>query len=206
MTNSGKENLLKLSRTTPSSRVLQPVRDASIKIVDDSGREENYFPRNDLGEGIYQHSGNIVKGIPGVTYYIEIELVDGNVYRSTPETMPFLNAIDAPYFDYDIIKEENEYGNFVSRSVVRLYTNTTIESQNGALFLKWNIEEAYKFTPTDYPDPFGNIPPPCYIVSPFDPQEIFLFDMNLSKSNEIKGMNSQPANLIMHFLIFIILM
>jgi hypothetical protein len=42
--------------------------------------------------------------------------------------------------------------------------------------LKWGVEEVFLLSPTDFPDPFGSIPPPCFVVQNADPQRIVLFD------------------------------
>jgi hypothetical protein len=42
--------------------------------------------------------------------------------------------------------------------------------------LKWRVEEAFLLSPTDFPDPFGSIPPPCFVVQNADPQRIVLFN------------------------------
>lgn len=188
ITNSGKGDYLKLSRTSKTKRVPEPVTDAIIKIVDDLGREELFIPRHDLEAGTFQHPGNIVKGQPGLTYYIEILLFDGSVYQSIPEKMPVLAAIDSLYVNYTFVKEQNSVGAFTEKKVVQLYTDTKLEPQNFPVFLKWDIEEAFQISPTDFPDPFGSIPPPYYATSIVNPQNIILFNGNLIKSQEIRGL------------------
>ncbi|CAN5188674.1 hypothetical protein BH23BAC1_BH23BAC1_49420 [soil metagenome] len=186
ITNSLTGNIIKLSRTSETDRILEPVFGATVKIYDNTGREENYYSRHDLGGGTYFHKGDIVKGESGLTYFIEITLIeDGSVYRSIPETMPYLTATDSAYIDFKTIKEQNNIGEFVDRKVVEIFTNTKIEQQNSSVFLKWNIEEAYKLSPTDFPDPFGNVPEPCYITAITNPQDVILFNGDLVKSDRI---------------------
>src|SRR3546814_14146736 len=43
------------------------------------------------------------------------------------------------------------------------------------VFLRWHVEEVYMLSPTDFPDPFGFVPPSCYIDQQIDPQRILLF-------------------------------
>jgi hypothetical protein len=48
------------------------------------------------------------------------------------------------------------------------------------------VDEAFLLSPTDFPDPFGSIPPPCYIVQNADPQRVALLDGTTFASKKIR--------------------
>ena len=76
---------LELYRTTGEGSPTQPVTGAVISIFDEQGNREYYFEAED---GVYLTPGDMVQGRKGGTYYIEIELGGGFVYRSEPGTIP----------------------------------------------------------------------------------------------------------------------
>ena len=62
-----------------------------------------------------------------------------------------------------------------------------LPSVTGGSYLKWNIDEAFLLSPTDFPDPFGSVPPSCFIVQNADPQRINLFNGEEVKAASYEG-------------------
>ncbi|MGD8428337.1 MAG: DUF4249 family protein, partial [Balneolaceae bacterium] len=116
---------------------------------------------------------------------IEITLPNGTVYQSRPETMPLDIAKDSVYYKFDSITKSGSS----ATEVVRAFTDTDIPAGTAGspLYLRWDVEEAYKFTEFDYPDPFNNPPPVCYVTDDPEPQKILLFDGSSLDSNNING-------------------
>lgn len=98
-----------------------------------------------------------------------------------------MTVIDSAYVNYSLVKEQNSIGEFVDRRVVQLFTDSKIDSKTPQ-YLKWDLDEAFQLSPTDFPDPFGSIPPPCYITSLLNPSEIHLYNSNLLEADNIKGL------------------
>ncbi len=165
---------LNLRSTSEREKISDPVSGATILIRDDAGNSEYYFETED---GVYELAGNEVKGIPGRSYSIEIILDDVNrVYQSVPEVMPRTLARDSIYYEFDTIQRLNDYGNSIDVDVIRVMRNTQIQQTSTPMYLKWEIDEVYKFTEYDFPDPFNVPPPSCYITDYPNPQTIHLFD------------------------------
>jgi len=147
--------------TTPD-KITTPVEAAQITIFDNLGNQEDYF---EIEPGIYLLPGNIVKGIPGVEYFIEITIFNGSKFRSVPETMPQkIENNDSIIFEFgkkDVLSDD---GNLVSINVLNVSINSQIPETANPVFVRWHVEENYQLLPTDFPDPFGNVPPPCYIT------------------------------------------
>ncbi|MFZ5999848.1 MAG: DUF4249 family protein, partial [Bacteroidota bacterium] len=53
---------------------------------------------------------------------------------------------------------------------------------------KWSLEEAFLLSPTDFPDPFGTIPPPCFVVQNPDPQRVTIFDARETTKTTIENL------------------
>ncbi len=177
------QNIIQLGITANINRLPFPIGGASITLFDDTGDSFSYA--ESLSPGIY--TLNNVPGIPGRTYQIEIALPNGKIYKSLPEKMPEPAVLNSTY--YEIVKEEvvDSEGAFTSKDFLKVYGNSTFTSSNSA-FLKWSVEEAFLLSPTDFPDPFGSIPPPCFVIQNADPQRVVLFDRSATSSSFINGL------------------
>lgn len=183
ITDKGGPYFLQLRQTSSEEKITDPVSDADIKIFDDLGNSEQY---TQYEKGKYFLAGYDVKGIPGHSYYIEITLPDGSHYQSEPEKIPLSIAKDSVYYKFDTVTEQ---GSSNEKDVLKVFADTRIpQSTSGDhLYLRWNVEEAYKFTEFDFPDPL-NIPPPvCYVTDDPDPQTILLYDGQSLDSQNING-------------------
>lgn len=172
ITNTSGPHHLRLSLTADNERVPMPFSAAKVTIFNDLGQQEDF---REPEQGSYMLEGNIVKGEAGRTYYIEIELHDGTVYRSEPETMPSATAKDSSY--YEIVKEEevSEYGVVIEERLVRIYIDSDIPQIEGSLYLRWNVEEVFSNT-TIIPGPAGWQIIYCYIYGYPNAQNIVLFN------------------------------
>lgn len=163
LTNDGENQTIILSKTAESARIPIPIEDAQITLFDDQGIFAAYYPDRD-NPGTYVLGGNNIDVEIGGSYFIEIELSDGTKYRSIPETMPEHKA-SLELITYNFTREQEVSANSIISEIN--YINTFIDVDLGAVeeptYLRWDVEEVYKLTPTDFPDPFGNIPPPCYV-------------------------------------------
>jgi hypothetical protein len=173
ITNSPGPYTLKLRRTTEEEKISDPLSGAKITITDNLGNSEQYFETTD---GVYKLGGYSVRGVPGRSYTIEIELSNGQTYRSEPEQMPTALARDSIHYEFDTITTVNSYGSSSETEVIRVIRDTSVPKTEDPLFLKWEVQETYKFSEFDFPDPFHMPPPSCYVTEYPDPQAIHLYD------------------------------
>lgn len=177
------QNYVSLGTTADTERLPVPISGASVTLHDDKGNSVGYF-EDPLQLGLYKQPG--IVGITGTFYHIEIKLPNGKVYHSIPEKMPEPAVLDSTY--YKIIEEDiiDEEGTTTTEPFLKVYANSTIPS-NSNYFIQWKVEETFKLSPTDFPDPFGVIPPPCFISQNTDPQRVVLLAGEAINTNKIEG-------------------
>ena len=177
------QNIIELGTTANIQRLPFPVSDASITLFDTNGGSFSYLEDADK-PGVYMLPE--FAGVPGRTYHIEVLLANQNVYRSAPQKMPASTPSDVVY--YEIVKEDivDAEGAYLTRDFFKVYSNSSISSTHDK-FIKWSVQEGFLLSPTDFPDPFGFIPPPCFVVQNADPQRIALFDESTVTASTITG-------------------
>jgi hypothetical protein len=83
-----------------------PVSVRSIVISDDKGNVETL---NAIDAGIYRTSPTGIQGVPGGVYKISVELFDGRIYESLPDTiLSASGSVDSLYFTFN--ETYNEVG------------------------------------------------------------------------------------------------
>ncbi len=170
---------LRLSRTSAFGTPPNPVLEAQITIYDDQGQQESYFSVN---PGVYQVSGDIVRGEPGRTYYIEIE-VDGQTYQSQPQTMPQLIRADSAYFETTVETIVSEQGGVTDDRLINVYVDTPIKQQNQNAYFRWLYDVNYAVMQPDC----GPLTPrlTCYITETTNTQDIALFSSDNVEANQL---------------------
>lgn len=167
---------VRLGATAASPRVPIPISDAQVRLFDGQGNFENYV-LDPIKEGTYILMGERLKGEIDKTYYIEVELANGEIYRSRPERMLEQQAIlENIYYDFSIEKESNGQGIVFENLYINAYIDVDMSQADSSFFLKWDVEEVFLLTPTDFPDPFGYIPPPCFVYKYPSDIDLNLFD------------------------------
>jgi hypothetical protein len=124
----------------------QPVKQAVVSLVDGKGEKVFYSETDE--PGLYRLPEVLAKGEVGETYYLEIQRINGSVYRSTPQVMPDRVEMDSVYWELD-------------GKIIRIYADTGLPEGGEPVFLKWEFEEDYSF-PEIICDPFGSVST-CYI-------------------------------------------
>lgn len=167
------QNVIQLGLTAETDQLPLPVTTATVRLFVDNG--ESYLYTEDvLRPGIYLLP--TANGIPGSTYYIQVTLPGGKVYESAMEKMPA--SAGEVTASYEIVEENftDLEGIIKPENFLKLYASATFPVSQEVNFFKWRIEEAFLLSPTDFPDPFGSIPPPCFVVQNADPQRITLLN------------------------------
>jgi len=176
------QNVVQVGLTPAIERVPFPVSGATIALMDDVGNSYTYY-EDEFHPGSYLLPG--VAGIPGRTYHIQVLAPDGFTFESKPEKMPEL--VGSLTADYEILTEEftDGEGTVSNQPFLKVYSDITIPESSEPVYLKWSVDEDFLLTPTDFPDPFAQVPPSCYITQNADPQSITLFNSEQTRNSSI---------------------
>ncbi|MEQ1587533.1 MAG: DUF4249 family protein [Cyclobacteriaceae bacterium] len=179
------QNIIQLGRTANTARLPFPLSGATIQLFDDVG---NAF----LYEEAFQNAGTYylknIAGVAGRIYYIQIDLIEGGSYKSIPEKLPEPSMQESVY--YEIVKKKltDGEGAVLDHDYMEIFSSSRLLSFKEPNYLKWEVEEAFLLSPTNFPGGFGSIPPPCFVVQNADPQRIVLFDGSQVSSTTINNL------------------
>ncbi|WP_111318188.1 DUF4249 domain-containing protein [Algoriphagus chordae] len=150
-----------------------PVSEAELTLVGEDGSQSNF---TEIEPGKYQLEAS-VEILNGVAYYLDI-VVQGERYQSIPESLPEQVGEDelSYTFSRDIIQDQPE------TAFISIHTTTTLPSQKGGYYFRWDVDEVYYWDLTFFPNPFNQPPPDCYVFGFPDPQRISLLNGDLINS------------------------
>ena len=164
----------------------EPVSFAQISMFNEQGDAE-YFEEDPLKPGTYISSGEMITGIPGQAYFIEIKLESGQTYRSVPDTMPYFLPLHQVYFDLTEYEFFNEYGFPVKKDRIRVFVNSSFPTIKNGPYFRWEVKDVWSFNEVLKPwDPLF-YPKTCYIEEVTSPQYIPLFNGDIQETNQIEG-------------------
>ncbi len=190
---------LKLGRTQGTARAPGGVTGATIIATDDQGLQEAY---HEVAEGTYELPGTTIHGAPGRTYFIDIVLPSGAHYQSVPDKLPGVLAKDSAWFKLNTVNLVSSEGIPISRPVIDIFFNAKLPTASA--YLRWNVDEVYRFYPTCFPNPFNSCPEPCYITQAVSLSKIVLASTKDLAGNQLSNVHLQqrePDNtfLSMHY-------
>lgn len=167
------QNFVQLGRTANTERLPFPLSGATVTLFDDLGNSYSYV-EDEFNPGIYLLPG--VVALPGVSYHIQMVTPEGLVFESVPEVTPDVpgsvttsyEAVTEAYTDRDGIVTSSEF--------IKIYADVSLPESSTSMYVKWNVEEVFLLTPTDFPDPFAHVPPSCFVAQNADPQSIRLLN------------------------------
>lgn len=176
------QNFIQLGRTASTDRLPVPLSGATVQLYDDAGNFHNY------SEDTFNPGRYLLQNFSGIgtsSYHIQIVTPEGSTYVSESERMPA--SAGEVTARYDFIREEytDAEGIVTLQPFMKIYVNASV---NELSFVKWSTEEAFLLSPTDFPDPFGSVPPPCFVVQNADPQRIALFNGEEVKADLIDNL------------------
>jgi hypothetical protein len=154
-----------------------------VDLYDDAGNVYRY-QEDEFNPGTYVING--FSGVESTSYFIRIE-AEGKTYESTPEKMPADAGQITSYLDYQMEDVTDIEGIVTSQPFVKIFANAILPETSDDVFIKWNVDEAFLLSPTDFPDPFGSVPPACFVIQNADPQRITLFNGEEVKSRSVEG-------------------
>jgi len=188
---------LNLGFTSVKEQIPIPINGAKVTLFDGNGNSEAYEPAlaevdpnlppnpdRPVIDGKYQFNANIITPEAGGTYHIEIVLPGGETYRSSSETIPDITIQDSLYTEFIEVEQLNDEGTSVTRRAVRVFTNSQLPDHFNPFFVKWKLEEVYRFTETRIPC-LGCLPLSCYVTDFSDPQSFLLLDGTENSSRAI---------------------
>ena len=181
------ENLIQLATTSTFNGGQNPVENARITVVSETGAREEYAH---IGDGLYELFNNEIIGQTGQQYHLEITLSDGRQYKSVPATMPGKVAQDYLDFEPRPIERLVTPNGIIRRNVIDLKVRTEIFDPEEDHYMRWNLLETWRFAesvkirqrPTDPPLVF---PFWCFLETELEPQSIFIYDGSELKLEEI---------------------
>lgn len=139
-TNSGPYKL-RLSRSDVlGKRVFQGVTNAVITAFDDTGLNEPY---KEIGDGLYELPGLILKGQVGRSYYITISLPNGGSYQSIPEEIFPSVAIDRVRYDVEIRPVTIDQNKRVDRAVLNVYCESSLLDDPSTVYLRYKVDHSF---------------------------------------------------------------
>lgn len=163
-----RDNFIMIGITSGSGARPEPVADALVLLLEDNRLLASYI---NMGDGRYQLP-NFIKPEPGRTYLAEVRLADGRVYRSAPETLPKESAVATASGRFVFDENVAFSGNVVRTATYSIRAEITSSAPNS--FLRLYTRETWFLEPTNFPDPFNAVPPPCFVPGAVDPQRINL--------------------------------
>ncbi|WP_339876163.1 DUF4249 domain-containing protein [uncultured Algoriphagus sp.] len=181
-----------LSETTSSDR--EPILSGNYYVLNDLPRPVSgaVVLVSDLGDnwsylevqpGKYRLDSS-VKIQDGVLYHLEIS-VKGRKYISEPEMLPTVVGEDELGYTFN----RGVFNNNPEIAYISINTDVSLPEQNGGYYLRWDVDEAYFWDLTFFPNPFNQPPPDCYVFGFPDPERITLLSGDLV--GELSGSLSQ---------------
>jgi hypothetical protein len=135
-----------------------------VSILDDLGYSEDLV---EISQGIYQTHPNGIRGEAGRAYKLRIQLLDGRIYESIPDTLKAYGSMESVYHEF--VEEKNVDG--VTDYGFNVYFDADAGSQNAYYFL-WKFKGTFQVdtNPELYAETCGEStcpkPRPCssYVV------------------------------------------
>ena len=180
ISNLDEDKFVFLSETTSANR--EPLYSGQDLVLNDlprpvrgaqgvgRGSDNSQSRFNEIGPGKYM-LGREVKFKSGVEYHLEI-IIQGKRYLSIPERMPDIVGEDE--LSYEFVR-----GNFKGApetAFISIQTEVSLPETTEPYYLRWDVDEAYYWNLTFFPNPFNKAPPDCYVFDFPDPERIALFN------------------------------
>jgi hypothetical protein len=141
----------------------QPVNNAEVYLEDNEG---NLEPMQSIGLGKYITKADGIQGKVGNQYWLNITLPDGSSYRSKPETLLPVPAIDSVYYR---IVEETLYdpaNRPYSSTKLPIYVSVQDPAANDN-FYRWDWNALEQIFTLEPPIPSDTIVTTCYFIPSF---------------------------------------
>jgi len=177
-------HVFNISRTSDFGKPVIPVSSALIYIFDDQGNSAVY---QEIEPGKYELDADLMQGVPGRSYHIEISLADGRTYCSIPQEMPEAIAVENIYFKIENIETLSSSDIIVEQTFINIYVDTPLWNKSGVSSgLRWIVDEAYSFSDLKC-HPFFDNATTCYFNIPIDESEVQIFKSEDENQEDLIG-------------------
>ncbi len=116
--------------------VKTPISVKSLVISDNTGTREKL---SSVAQGVYRTSTNGIQGIVGRAYKLNVELLDGRVYESIPDTLTSSGTVDSVYYQQITYKN----GEGITKPGFDIYFNSSLGSNDNFHYL-WKFKGTYQ--------------------------------------------------------------
>lgn len=166
---------VEVQETRDADRAPIPVDVAQVTLFDAMGNSEGCLYQEN---GRYMCPGNVVRGVPGGIYHIEVR-VGNDLYTSIPETMPPV-TLGTNRLEWEEVElpSTTQSGINIETTVLEFDMFAELPETTEPTFLQWQFAETFQIRETDFPDPFGAIPLPCYITQNAGVQNFYRLPVN----------------------------
>ncbi|HHP7242483.1 MAG TPA: DUF4249 domain-containing protein [Cyclobacteriaceae bacterium] len=189
--NTGLPQIVKLFRSFDPGELGQNEFNANVSLIDNLGNVANYKEDSNTPGTYILNPGNFSIGI-GITYHLRIQLNDGEIYESVPQTMPESIKPDTMTFELEIDDRFSEL-NFVN-----LFVNTPLGDRPDKVWFRWEINEAFNFLTEQKCDTINNVRA-CYVTDvPIDRDKIFIYHSESSSIRELRDFRLSKRGLLPH--------
>jgi hypothetical protein len=167
--------LVEIQETRDADRAPIPIETAEVLLFDGEGNREVC---NHQENGKYSCPGNVVRGVTGGMYHIEVRL-GNDIYRSVPEMMP-ATILATNQFEWEevAIPSTTSAGIDIETTVLDFDMFAQLPEVSEPVYLQWQFVETFQIRETDFPDPFGAIPLPCFITQNAGVQNFYTLALN----------------------------
>lgn len=139
-------------RTDDSHPLGLPLTATKVIIADDAGNAEEL---QQVNNGEYQTKASGIRGVPGRSYHIRVEMGDGSVFESKPDKLGTVGTIDSIFWEFETVKKSDAPPEYRYRIFMNASAATGADK-----FYRWKLNGTYvvrtepKFTHCK-PPPFG---------------------------------------------------
>lgn len=133
----------------------KPVEEALVTLHDDVGNSEQLL---EVYAGAYKLKGTSIKGEVGRSYYLEINLLDGDTYQSKPQKILTPIVADSSHYRFASPSRFTDAGIEVIQKELQILVDVQLPPDS---YLRWEVDEYYDFT--EFPCSPLSPPKTCYI-------------------------------------------
>ncbi|HKK76688.1 MAG TPA: DUF4249 domain-containing protein [Saprospiraceae bacterium] len=188
-TDDSSTQVVRIGRAAFQDRVPIPVQGAVVSILNGDGEEAFYTESNEI-PGTYLLPFGSMPAEVGQSYQLRTLLTDGSQYESAFEQMPAQPGnLEQVYYKFENRQVLNEGAILTEELVINIFADVDLsQAPSEPYFLRWDVEEVYKLSPTDFPDPFGFIPAPCYVYVYTSGDDLQLYDGRANQAARLTGL------------------
>lgn len=180
------EQRVNLQWTTQLGRAPEQVVGAKVLFIENQSKT---YVLHSSNPGTYTINITEFKPVMGSSYSIEVHTVDGLEFKSAPEVMLPVIAIDSLQWDIrprTVVSIDGLANNYKALNV---YTTTSLPSTDLGVYLKWDVQSAYQFSTLPECNPFKTIYT-CYFGYGTNEGDLMLFS---NSNNAVRHLSRFPV-------------